>query len=440
MNKVSILILTHSEIGSFKNCLQEIIWHNTRQKDYEWEILVLLNGVEESLKQKYYEFKKFYEKKFNNIKFFESDKNLNFSKANNFLSKYAKGDYLLLINDDVILVNKVNTIKEMLDCFKRYENVGVVGARLIYPNDKIQHAGVGFTENKPQHLWWGFNDLHPSVMKEREFQAVTFALAMIKKDVWEKLGGLLEPEKDDFEYYYEDIDFCLRARELGYKIFYCPNAVAIHYGSLTAKKVVNINEALKNLPNFMSKWKDKIKVDYYDFMNEKIPDDIPRILVAIPISEQNYWLKEFLLHNLLSLYYCRDLLTIFFIINNSGIRFINELREWALFYGKMFDLKVVFPDEILFENDKNKIIVETRNLAIKKAEELNMTHIFFWDADVYIPYDTLLKLTKINDDKYPITSGLVPYKDDFNRWMAFKIRDDVKNLNEFEERLKQMSD
>ncbi|MFH8039038.1 MAG: hypothetical protein QXJ14_03445, partial [Candidatus Aenigmatarchaeota archaeon] len=98
------------------------------------------------------------------------------------------------------------------------------------------------------------------------------------------------------------------------------------------------------------------------------------------------------------------------------------------------------PDEILFENDKNKIIVETRNLAIKKAEELNMTHIFFWDADVYIPYDTLLKLTKINDDEYPITSGLVPYKDDFNRWMAFKIRDDVKNLNEFEERLKQMSD
>lgn len=150
--------------------------------------------------------------------------NLGFSKANNQAAKIAQGDYLLLLNNDTTIIP--GFIGEMVNTFECDPKIGVVGC-LIFTMDnpkKVQHAGIMFTNNYvPYELGLEIPDVAPGIVANddrvrsvRPVPSVTAACMMVKREVWDKVGGL------DEEYVngWEDTDFVLKARELGYKVWY----------------------------------------------------------------------------------------------------------------------------------------------------------------------------------------------------------------------------
>lgn len=158
--------------------------------------------------------------------------NISFSESNNLGSTYAKGDKLLFMNNDMII--NPGLIREMENTFEIDKEIAVVGCqlRLMDRKDKVHHAGVMFTEDYiPYELGlnqpWGTSDLlldDPRVTGIREVPSVTAACMMVKKDVFNEVGGF------DTRYIYgwEDTDLVLRIREKGYKVWYTGKAWALH--------------------------------------------------------------------------------------------------------------------------------------------------------------------------------------------------------------------
>jgi len=167
--------------------------------------------------------------------------NLGFARGHNQAARIAQGDYLLLLNNDTVITpGFINTMK---DTFNQDPEIGIVGCLILMMDfqDKVQHAGVMFTEDYlPYELGLevpsitpGITIQDPRVKSVREVPSVTFACAMIKREVWDKVGGL----KEEFINGWEDTDFVLKAKELGYKVWYNGNAVIKHKKHGTAGRM-----------------------------------------------------------------------------------------------------------------------------------------------------------------------------------------------------------
>lgn len=167
------------------------------------------------------------------VRFIRHDVPFNFSAINNFAARQAQGEHLLFLNNDTEVIVP-GWMRAMLEHSQRPE-VGVVGAKLLYPDDRIQHSGViigiGGVAGHANLLQSGD---HPGYFARaqlpQELSAVTFACAMTRRSVFESLGGLNER---DLTVAFNDIDYCLRAREAGMLVLYTPYAVLYHHESRT---------------------------------------------------------------------------------------------------------------------------------------------------------------------------------------------------------------
>lgn len=173
------------------------------------------------------------ERRDSRIRFLRYDEPFNYSSINNFGADHARGEHLLLLNNDTEIVS-AEWLRAMLEHSQRPE-VGVVGAKLLYPDQRIQHAGVivgigGVAGHA--HLLQPAED--PGYFSRAQLlqnlSAVTFACAMTRRAVWQQLGGLNER---DLRIAFNDIDYCLRAREAGYLVVYTPYATLYHHESKT---------------------------------------------------------------------------------------------------------------------------------------------------------------------------------------------------------------
>jgi len=167
------------------------------------------------------------------IRFVRYDAPFNYSALNNFAVRHARGEHLLLLNNDTEAIHP-GWLGAMLEHSQRAE-VGVVGAKLLYPDRRIQHAGVivgiggvaGHAHlNEPSDRPGYF----ARAQLVQDLSAVTFACAMTRRAVFEQLGGLNEQE---LAIAFNDIDYCLRAREAGYLVVYTPFAELFHHESRT---------------------------------------------------------------------------------------------------------------------------------------------------------------------------------------------------------------
>lgn len=154
----------------------------------------------------------------------------NYSAINNFGSRYAKGEYLVLLNNDVEILNS-GWLEEFLGCCQRKE-VAAAGARLLYPDDTVQHAGIvvgmgGIAGNMFVNLPASFEGYMHKAVIQLNCSAVTAACLMIKSEVFRQVGGLTE----ELEVAFNDVDLCLKVREKGYLIVYNPWVLAYHYES-----------------------------------------------------------------------------------------------------------------------------------------------------------------------------------------------------------------
>ncbi len=192
----------------------------------------------------------------------------NYSAINNFGAGYARGDYYVLLNNDIELITE-GWMEEMLGNCQRPQ-VGVVGARLYYPDNTYQHAGIvvgidGIAANMFPGLRRGQEGYYHKAALQLNYSAVTAACLMVSREVFEKVHGLEEQLLVAFN----DVDFCLRVGREGYLVVYDPYVEAYHYESKsrgkedTKEKVRRFGEEIEF---FRTRWIDLLKAGdpYYN--------------------------------------------------------------------------------------------------------------------------------------------------------------------------------
>jgi GT2 family glycosyltransferase len=225
---VSIIIPFKDKVELLRRCL-ESIFENTSYKNYE--ILLVDNGSKSIATLDF--LKSIKDEKIRILKY---GKPFNFSSINNFAARQAKGEYLLFLNNDTEVISE-SWLEEMLKCFED-KTVGAVGAKLLYPNGTIQHAGVMLEEKRLAiHAFRTWNEQEIDFDKPEEWSAITAACMMTRKELFHEIGGFNEI---NLPIAYNDVDYCLRLREKGYKILCTPRAKLYHYESASRKSDVNI--------------------------------------------------------------------------------------------------------------------------------------------------------------------------------------------------------
>lgn len=221
---VSILIPNKDHTDDLDVCLNSFF----ERADYQnYEFIIIENNSVLPETFAYYEK---IEKEHDNVKVVYWEAGFNYSAINNFGFKFAKGDYIMLLNNDVELITP-DIFQSMLGFCMRPE-VGIVGAKLLYNDHTVQHAGVLVgAGGLADHVFKGIHEDDPGYMgraiSSQDVSAVTAACLMIKKSVYEEVGGL----EEEFQVAFNDVDFCLKVRKAGYLIVYDADVKLFHYES-----------------------------------------------------------------------------------------------------------------------------------------------------------------------------------------------------------------
>jgi GT2 family glycosyltransferase len=224
---VSIIIPNRDQADTLKACMEAL--EKTHYSYYE--VLVVENGSREKKTVDYY--KKLKEEN-PRVRFLRWKKPFNYSGINNYAASKAKGDYLLFMNNDVRVSISSEWLTEMLGVCQRAD-VGAVGARLYYPNNTIQHAGIvigsgGVAGAMVVDLPRGRSGYMHKAAIMQDLSAVTAALMLVKRSAFEAVGGFTE----ELAVAFNDVDFCLKLiRDTGLRIVYDPYVEAYHDESRT---------------------------------------------------------------------------------------------------------------------------------------------------------------------------------------------------------------
>ncbi|MBO5056601.1 MAG: glycosyltransferase family 2 protein [Lachnospiraceae bacterium] len=251
---ISIVIANKDHLQDLQRCISSIMEKSTYEN---YEIIVVENGSETKEIFDYYEKLKDY----SNVKVvtYENKGKFNYSAVNNFGVKQAQGDYILLLNNDTEVIT-VNWMEELL-MYAQRDDVGAVGAKLYYGNKTIQHAGVvlGLGAHRTAgHSHYGQHRENLGYMGRlcyaQDVSAVTGACLLVKKSLFEEVGGL----EEGFAISLNDVDFCLKLREKGLLNVFTPFAELYHFESLSrglddrGEKAERYNE---ESAAFRKKWK-----------------------------------------------------------------------------------------------------------------------------------------------------------------------------------------
>lgn len=271
--KISIIIPNKDHKKDLKRCIKSIL--KSTYKNYE--IIIVENNSKEKNIFKYY--KKL--EKNPNIKIEKCEMSIfNYSKLNNYGASKASGEYFVFLNNDTKIITN-NWLETIISNCQR-EEIGAIGAKLIYKNKRIQHAGVVLNlTGTAGHVNWNEKENNPGyfgrIMIQQNVSAVTGALLGVSKKVFEKVKGFDET----FPISYNDVDFCLKIQDTGKLITYNPYIVAYHYESQSRGYEVT-EEKQKRLKKEESKLKKKWK-KYFDvtdkYYSPNLRTDVPNMRI-----------------------------------------------------------------------------------------------------------------------------------------------------------------
>lgn len=221
---ISVIIPNKDHTDDLDICLKSL-YEKSSYKNFE--VIIVENNSTEKETFEYYEA---IAQKHGNVKIVKWEGNFNYSAINNFGVNYANGEFILLLNNDVEIING-SCLEEML-MFAQRKDVGAVGAKLYYSDDTVQHAGVilglGGTAG---HAHKHFGRSHPGYMARasiaQNLSACTAACLMMRRDVFDEVGGL----DGSFEVAFNDVDLCMKIRKKGYLVVFTPYAELYHYES-----------------------------------------------------------------------------------------------------------------------------------------------------------------------------------------------------------------
>jgi GT2 family glycosyltransferase len=254
---VSLIIPTKNRKELVKSCIDSIIAKSEYQN---FEIILVDNNSDDPLSLEYFAQLSRHEK----IRVISYPKHFNYSAINNFAAKHARGDILGLINNDIVVIEP--TWLSLMVGHVLREEVGCVGAKLLYSDGRIQHAGVvlGYGGGAG-HSHKYFPQLHNGYLKRliatQNYSAVTAACLLVKKSDFDHVGGL---DEVNLAVAFNDVDFCLKIAELGKSNIYCAEAVLYHLESVsrgledTADKIKRFESEIDFLKK---KWHKSINHD-----------------------------------------------------------------------------------------------------------------------------------------------------------------------------------
>lgn len=251
--KISILIPNKDYIADLSKCINSILEKSTYDN---YEIIVIENNSDQESTFEYYKIIEKNEKV--RVVYWEDE--FNYSAINNFGATFANGDYILLLNNDMEIITP-DWLQEML-MYAQRKDVGAVGAKLYYPDDTVQHAGVilglggiaGHSHKMFPRDAYGYSSRLQLV---QNLSAVTAACLMLRREVFDEVHGLDE----GFKVAFNDVDFCMKIRAAGYLIVFTPFAELYHYESKsrgyenTPEKVARFNGEIQR---FRSKWQKEL--------------------------------------------------------------------------------------------------------------------------------------------------------------------------------------
>ena len=253
---VSIIIPNKDHTDDLELCLFSM----SRKSTYRnYEVLIVENNSE---KEETFEYYKKLPERYPKVRVLTWEKEFNYSAINNFAAEEAQGEYLLFLNNDVEILTP-DWIEEMLQNCQQ-ENVAAVGAKLYYPDDTIQHAGVVLgLGGIAGHIMCRASREDPGyfgrMISVQEISAVTAACMMVKKSEFDSVKGFDET----FQVAFNDIDLCMKVRAAGKKIVFTPYAELYHYESKsrgledTPEKQFRFDKEVKR---FQEKWAQQLEM------------------------------------------------------------------------------------------------------------------------------------------------------------------------------------
>ena len=271
---VSVIIPNKDHLKDLKRCLSSLMRSNYYDK---LEIIVVENNSEEEETFKFYDRLK----QKTDIKVITWEGEFNYSAINNFAVKNSTGEYILFLNNDTVMINR-DCIEDMLGICER-DDVGAVGARLYYPDKTIQHAGVIVgLGGIAGHAFQGLEDIPGTIYFNRsnlnaEYSAVTAACMMIKRSIFEEIGGFDE----GFQVAFNDVDLCMKVNALHKFVVYDANARLFHAESKT-RGLEDTNEKIDRFNSEVKRFKER----WQKFLDEGDPYYNPNLT----LEDRGYYL------------------------------------------------------------------------------------------------------------------------------------------------------
>jgi len=238
--ELSIIIPVHNALSYLDKCLISL----QKIEAVNYEIILVDDNSDEQTKH--------YLEQIQQLNIVHHQQSKGFIESCHAGAQKAIGNFLLFLNSDTEIIESLS-FRKMLDVYKFNKNVGVVGAKLLYPNDTVQHFGLVWENAQMNYVHFaiGKDKNDPTVCTSQTFDVISGACFMVSRDLWNKLGGF---DKIYSPGYWEDTDFCLRAKELGYTNICCSEGVLRHYQSKSFSGGPTAEHFGRNHEIFKQKW------------------------------------------------------------------------------------------------------------------------------------------------------------------------------------------
>ena len=282
--RVSIIIPTKDKVDVLSKCVNSVL----QKTDYEnFEILIIDNKSEDP---RTLEYLRVLQDRYKQVKVLNYKYEFNFSAIVNYGVCQSNANVIVLLNNDTEVINE-DWLTEMVSQCMRNE-IGVVGAKLYYPNGQIQHAGVFLYEGHPgNHIYLRKEKNDPGYFNKlnlvQNYSVVTAACLAIRRELYIKAGGF---DEENLKVAYNDVDFCLKVRHLGYENLWTPFAQMIHHESLSRGNDLdgaNFARFKKEHGYMLAKWKETI--DHDPFFNPNLGHDTHTTQFSFPPRLKYEW-------------------------------------------------------------------------------------------------------------------------------------------------------
>ena len=277
--RISIVIANKDQTALLRTCVESI---RSRTDWPDYEIVIVENNSTTQEIREYY--KELEAEPWVRILTWEGE--FHYAAINNFGVSHSTGDYIVLLNNDTEVITP-GWLTEMAGIAGRPE-VGIVGAKLFYEDGTVQHAGVVMKlAGCCGHVFYGAEREDPGRYARAEliqdYSAVTAACLMCRRELWDRLGGL----STDFRVAYNDVDFCLRARQAGFLVVFTPYAQLYHYESRTR----GYEEGSEKQARFRRE-QELLRSRYPEYMEQGDPYYNPNLTLSAPDFSPGFLQEE----------------------------------------------------------------------------------------------------------------------------------------------------